>query len=84
MNSSIANKSLSSNLDFFLFLPFFFPFLETSALTASNIDKAFNEMLFKVFVAFKPVEGENVEMEIEDKEMINLNGVTRVEKQSCC
>ena len=59
-------------------------FLETSALTASNIDKAFNEMLFKVFVAFKPVEGENVEMEIEDKEMIDLNGVTRVEKQSCC
>ena len=59
-------------------------FLETSALTASNIDKAFNEMLNKVFVAFKPVEGENVEMEIEDKEMIDLNGVTRVEKQSCC
>ena len=59
-------------------------FLETSALTASNIDKAFNEMLFKVFAAFKPVEGENVEMEIEDKEMIDLNGVTRVEKQSCC
>ena len=59
-------------------------FLETSALTASNIEKAFNEIMNKVYVAFKTVEGENVEVEIEDKEMIDLKQVTRVEKESCC
>ena len=62
-------------------------FMETSALNCNNIEKAFNEIMNKVYLAYKP-QGKKSDggfMESYSKEVIELNGgVTRVEKQSCC
>ena len=58
-------------------------FMETSALNCNNIEKAFNEIMNKVYLAYKKSDGGF--MESYSKEVIELNGgVTRVEKQSCC
>ena len=62
-------------------------FMETSALNCDNIEKAFNEILNKVYLAYKPQEkkSEGGFMESYSKEVIELNGgVNRVEKESCC
>ena len=62
-------------------------FMETSALNCDNIEKAFNEILNKVYLAYKPEEkkSEGGFMESYSKEVIELNGgVNRVEKESCC
>ena len=62
-------------------------FMETSALNCNNIEKAFNEILNKVYLAYKPEEkkSEGGFMESYSKEVIELNGgVNRVEKESCC
>ena len=62
-------------------------FMETSALNCNNIEKAFNEILNKVYLAYKPQEkkSEGGFMESYSKEVIELNGgVNRVEKESCC
>ena len=62
-------------------------FMETSALNCNNIEKAFNEILNKVYLAYKPQEKKNEGGFIESysKEVIELNGgVNRVEKESCC
>ena len=62
-------------------------FMETSALNCNNIEKAFNEIMNKVYFAYKPQEkkSDGGFMESYSKEVIELNGgVTRVEKQSCC
>ena len=62
-------------------------FMETSALNCNNIEKAFNEIMNKVYLAYKPQEkkSDGGFMESYSKEVIELNGgVTRVEKQSCC
>ena len=59
-------------------------FLETSALTTDNIEKAFNEILNKVYEAYKTLEGENVEIEFDDKKMIDLKEVPKEEEKSTC
>ena len=62
-------------------------FMETSALNCNNIEKAFNEILNKVYLAYKPQEkkSEGGFIESYSKEVIELNGgVNRVEKESCC
>ena len=62
-------------------------FMETSALNCNNIEKAFNEILNKVYSAYKPQEkkSEGGFIESYSKEVIELNGgVNRVEKESCC
>ena len=62
-------------------------FMETSALNCNNIEKAFNEILNKVYLAYKPQEKkkEGGFIESYSKEVIELNGgVNRVEKESCC
>ena len=62
-------------------------FMETSALNCNNIEKAFNEILNKVYLAYKPQEkkSEGGFIESYSKEVIELNGVVnRVEKESCC
>ena len=62
-------------------------FMETSALNCNNIEKAFNEILNKVYLAYKPQEkkSEGGFIESYSKEVIELNGgVSRVEKESCC
>ena len=62
-------------------------FMETSALNCNNIEKAFNEILNKVYLAYKPQEkkSEGGIIESYSKEVIELNGgVNRVEKESCC
>ena len=62
-------------------------FMETSALNCNNIEKAFNEIMNKVYLAYKPQEkkSEGGFIESYSKEVIELNGgVNRVEKESCC
>ena len=62
-------------------------FMETSALNCNNIEKAFNEILNKVYLAYKPQEkkSEGGFIESYSKEVIELNGgVNRAEKESCC
>lgn len=64
------------------------PFLETSALNANNIEKAFIEMLNDIYATYKTELDEESEGENDDeskkKSAVDLNTVTRVEKSSCC
>lgn len=61
-------------------------FIETSALSNENVFKAFEEILNKIYIAFKPIENDLNNMNDNDdySKSISIDGVTRVEKQSCC
>ena len=49
--------------------------------------KAFEEILNKIYIAYKPVENDLKNMIDNDEDYsksISIDGVTRVEKKSCC
>ena len=62
-------------------------FIETSAFSNKNVFKAFEEILNKIYIAYKPVENDLKNMIDNDEDYsksISIDGVTRVEKKSCC
>ena len=62
-------------------------FIETSAFSNTNVFKAFEEILNKIYIAYKPVENDLKNMIDNDEDYsksISIDGVTRVEKKSCC